>query len=150
MDWVNDQMNQRLISGHVFTLARGAISWMSKQQVSVATSSTHVEYVAATEVAKELVWLHHFLLELCQDIPNSTVLYIDNCAADLLAWNPINHSAMKHIEVCYHYIRECIQDGSITLKLISTKDMAADVLMKSLDCLKHDCFCQMFGMEVME
>ena len=149
-DWANDRTNRKLISGHIFMLAGGAISWMSKQQVSVVTSSTHVEYVAATEAAKELVWLRRFLLELCQDIPNSTVLYIDNCAADLLAWNPVNHSVTKHIEVRYHYIRECIQDGSITLKLISTKDMAADVLTKSLDRLKHDCFCQMFGMEVME
>ena len=38
----------------------------------------------------------------------------------------------------------------ITLKLIGTKDMAATILTKSLDHVKHDCFCQMFGMETME
>ena len=45
----------------------------------------HAEYIAAMEAAKELVWLRHFLSELRQDIPASTVLHIDNRAADLLA-----------------------------------------------------------------
>ena len=123
---------------------------MSKQQSTVATSSMHAEYIAATEASKELVWLRRFLLELRQNIPDSTILYIDNRAADLLARNPVNHSTTKHIKVRYHYIWECIQDGTITLKLIGTKDMAANVLTKSLDCIKHDHFCQMFGMEMME
>ena len=131
-------------------LAGGAVSWMSKQQSTVAMLSMHAEYIAAMEASKELVWLRRFLLELRQNIPDSTILYIDNRAADLLARNPVNHSVTKHIEVRYHYIWECIQDGTITLKLISTKDMAADVLTKSLDRIKHDRFCQMFGMEMME
>ena len=99
VDWASDQTNQRSISGHIFMLAGGAISWMSKQQSTVAMLSMHAEYIVAMEASKELVWLCCFLLELHQNIPDSTVLYINNCAADLLAWNPINHSAMKHIEV---------------------------------------------------
>ena len=149
-DWANDRLTRKSISGYVFVLAGGAVSWMSKQQSTVATSSTHAEYIAAAEALKELVWLRRLLGELCHGTSDATTLHIDNRAADLLARNPVNHAATKHIDVRYHYIRECVQDGSVSLKLIGTKDMAADVLTKSLARVKHDRFCQMFGMETME
>ena len=76
-----------------------------------------------------------------------TMLHIDNRATDLLAQNLVNHAAMKHIDIRYHFIRECIADQSINLKLIGTNDMAADILTKVLAVNKHKHFCQMLGME---
>ena len=127
----------------------GAVSWSSKQQSTVASSLTHAEYIAAAEGAKELVWLRHFLSELHKGTPGPTRLYIDNRATDLLARNPVNHAAMKHIDVRYHFIRECIADGNVDLQLIGTNDMAADILTKALAVTKHEHFCQMLGMETM-
>jgi len=40
------------------------LSWASNLQKIVALSTTEVEYVAATEVGKEMIWLHNFLDEL--------------------------------------------------------------------------------------
>ncbi len=101
------------------------MSWMLKQQSTVATLSTHAEYITGTKASKELVWLRCLLSELCEDIYQSTPLHINNRAADLLAWNPVNHTATKHIDVQYHFIQECIRDRSINLRLIGTNDMAA-------------------------
>ena len=67
----------------------------------------------------------------------STRLYIDNHATDLLTQNPINHTATKHVDVRYHFIRECIMDGNIDLKLIGTNNMVANILMKALAVTKH-------------
>ena len=76
-------------------------------------------------------------------------LYIDNHAADLLARNPVNHAAMKHIDIQYHFIRECIADGSVDFQLIGMNDMTANVLTKALAVTKHKRFCQMLRMETM-
>ena len=149
-DWVNDVSNRRLVSGYAFLYAGSAVSWMSKQQSTVASSSTHAEYIAAAEAVKELVWLRRLLSELRQDITEPTTLYIDNRAADLLVHNPINHAATKHIDVRYHFIRECISDKSVRLSLIGSNNMTADVLTKSLQSMKHERFCLMLGMETME
>ena len=92
----------------------------------------HAEYIAAAKASKELVWLCCLLSELHEDTSEPTILYIDNRAADLLARNPVNHTAMKHIDVHYHFIRECIADKSVELNLIGTNDMAADLLTKLL------------------
>ena len=127
----------------------GAVSWCLKQQSMVASSSTHAEYIMAAEAMKELVWLCRLLSKLHEGMPRPTRLYIDNCATDLLARNPVNHAATKHINVRYHFIRECVADGSVDLRLIRTNDMATNVFTKALAVTKHKRFCQMLGMETM-
>lgn len=63
-DYAGDKNNRRSTSGYVFTLCGGAISWKSRQQTSVALSTTEAEYVAATEACKELIWLNRLLQDL--------------------------------------------------------------------------------------
>src|SRR5260221_6917122 len=77
-DWANDLANRHSISGYAFLYSGGAISWMSKQQSTTATSSTHAKYIAAAEAATEVVWLHQLLTELHEITPGPTPLHIDN------------------------------------------------------------------------
>jgi len=51
-------------TGYVFTLGGGAVSWVSRMQKIIALSTTKTEYVAMTEVCKELIWLKNFMKEL--------------------------------------------------------------------------------------
>ena len=59
-----DRDNRRSTTGYVFTVGGTTISWVSKIQSVVALSTTEVEYVAATEASKEMIWLQRFLDEL--------------------------------------------------------------------------------------
>ena len=148
-DWASDQSTHHLISGNAFLYSGGAVLWMPWQQSTIASSSTHAKYIATVEASNELVWLRCLLSELHEDASSSMPLYIDNRAVDLLAHNLVNHAAMKHIDVWYHFIQDCIANRSINLKLIGTNNMAADLLTKSLVWVKHDHFCWMLGMEIM-
>ena len=49
-----------------------------------------------------------------------------------LSKNAEFHSRTKHIDVQYHYIREAIEDGLVTVSYIPTNEMAADSLTKPL------------------
>ena len=149
-NWANDTLNQWSVLGYSFLYAGGVVSWMLKQQSSAATSSMHAEYVATAEAAKELVWLCRFLLKVREDVSGPTTLFINNHTANLLTQNPVNHSVMKHIDVHYHFIQDCITDRSINLLLIGSNDMAADIMTKSLAWPKHNRFCLMMGMETVE
>ena len=42
----------------------GAVIWKSVKQKCIADSTMEAEYVAASETAKEAVWLKNFLLDL--------------------------------------------------------------------------------------
>src|SRR5713101_6860279 len=63
-DMAGDKDNRRSTTGYVFTVGGTAVSWISKLQLVVALSTTEVEYVAATEASKEMIWLQRFMEEL--------------------------------------------------------------------------------------
>ena len=54
-DFAGDLDKRKSTTGYVFTLAGGAISWVSKLQTVVALSTTEAEYMAATQACKKVV-----------------------------------------------------------------------------------------------
>jgi hypothetical protein len=118
-------------TGFCFMLGNGLISWFSKGQDTVALSAAEAEYIAATEAAKEAIWLRTLLSELGfnQEV---TTLFEDNQACILLSKNPQLHSRTKHIQIRYHFIREKVLSKELILKYVSTKYQWADMFTKCL------------------
>ena len=58
-------------SGYVFCLNGGAVSWKSSKQSTVADSTTEAEYIAASDAAKEAVWIKKFITDL-EVVPSIT------------------------------------------------------------------------------
>ncbi|KAH9698286.1 reverse transcriptase Ty1/copia-type domain-containing protein [Citrus sinensis] len=79
-DFMSDKDSRKSTSGYVFTLGSGAISWRSVKQSCIADSTTKAEYVAASEAAKEVVWLRKFLqdLEVVPVVTAPLKLFCDN------------------------------------------------------------------------
>jgi len=50
----------------------------------------------------------------------------------------VSHSHAKHIDFRYHFVCEAIQDRIIWVQYISTAEMTADSLTKTLGCEKHE------------
>ena len=53
----SDCDDSRSMLGYVFSLNGGAICWKSSKQHTVANSICEVEYIAASDAVKEVVWL---------------------------------------------------------------------------------------------
>ena len=54
--------DSKSISGYVFTLNDGAVSWKSFQQQIISDSVTEAEYITVSEAIKKAVWMkkvHH-------------------------------------------------------------------------------------------
>ena len=146
-DFAGDTVDRRSTTGYAFILSGAAVSWASKKQRTVATSSTEAEYVAGSEAAKEAVWFRLILSELGMLKEGPTEILIDNQSAIALAKNPVFHGRMKHVEVQHHFIREKLEDGVITAEYVPTGDQVADVLTKGLAREKHDRFVKGLGLE---
>ena len=48
---------KRSVSGAVLMLAKGAISWYSRMQEVIASGTSETQYVALSEVVKEVLFL---------------------------------------------------------------------------------------------
>ena len=84
----------------MFNLGDGAISWRSVKQSSIADSTMEAEYIAASEAAKETVWLRNFLMDLGVEpgVQSVVTFYYDNSGAVANLKEPRSHKRGKHIK----------------------------------------------------
>jgi hypothetical protein len=74
--------------------------------------------------------------ELLGREPEVVELKVDNKSALALARNSVFHERSKHIDLRYHFIRNCLTEGTVSASYINTVDQLADILMKALGRVK--------------
>ena len=126
-----DKDSRRRTTRYVFSVGGTSVSWISKLQQVVALSTTKVEYVAATEASKEMIWLQRFMEELGKKQENSR-LYSDNHSVIHLAKKSNFHSKTKHIQLKYHFIRSFLDEELLKLQKIDTSQNPVDMLTKGV------------------
>jgi hypothetical protein len=141
--------SRRSMMGYIFKLGGGAVTWMSKLEPTVAISTTEAEYMALLQATKESIWIQRFLKELGREIDCSSVIFEDNQGAIALANNPEYHARTKHIDVQYHFVRECVEMGKIKLVYCPTEEMIADALTKPLSRDRFEKLVSRMGLESM-
>jgi hypothetical protein len=144
-DWGGDVDSRKSTSGYAFMLAGGCISWCSKKQATVALSSTEAEYIAATQAAKEAIWLRTFLKELHLAQKSATWIFSDSQGSNALIRNPVYHARTKHIDIQYHFVREHVLAGNLCYYFCATNDQVADILTKALPRGKFESFRMCLG-----
>jgi hypothetical protein len=131
-----DLVGRRSTGGMSFYLNESLVTWCSHKEKTVALSSCEAEFMAATEAAKQALWLRTLLSELTAKKARKVTLFVDNNSAIALMKNPVFHGRSKHIDIKYHFIRECIECGQIQVKRVCTNEQKADALTKPLAAVK--------------
>ena len=98
----------------------------------MALSTCEAEYVAAATAACQVVWLCRLLGELTGAEAHPPALMVDNQPAIALAKNPVLHDRSKHIDVKFHFLRDCVDGGQIVIEFVETGRQLANVLTKPL------------------
>ena len=140
------QEHRHAITGYVYILDGGAISWASKKQELVTLSTTEAEYVAATHAAKEGVWLCRLVGEVFHPLLHPTPLYLDNQSAIALTKDGSFHAHTKHIDIRYHLIHFAVDNHTFHLIYCPTDSMVADTLTKALPSIKAKHFAASLGL----
>ena len=104
-----DPDDRRSTSGYVYLCNHGAIRWNSSKQPIIVDSTMEVEYIAASDAAKEAFWFKKFVADLGVMSLDAIPLYCDNNGTISLAKEPRSHQKSKHIEQCYHIIHEYLE-----------------------------------------
>src|SRR5713101_8691157 len=86
----------------------------------------------ASIVACEVMWLRKLLSGLFECELEATVVHCDNQSSIRLSENPVFHDRSKHIDIRYHFLRDCVQRGTIRLEYIQTDEQVVDIFTKAL------------------
>ena len=72
---------------------------------------------------------------------------VDNQPAIALTKNPILYNRSKHIDVKFHFLRDCVDGGQIIIEFVETGRQLTDVITKPLSRLRFTELKKMIGME---
>lgn len=146
-DLGGDLDDRKSTGGVVFYLNESIITWVSQKQRCVALSSCEAEFMAATSAACQGIWLRNVLTQITGEDMGPVTLCIDNRSAIDLAKNPVFHGRSKHIDIRFHFIRECVERGEVVLKHVPSQEQRADVLTKALATVKFERMRKLLGVE---
>jgi hypothetical protein len=121
-----------LVTGYVFIVADGAITWASKKQQTVSLSTTKSKYASMADATCEAVWLQNLSTEMGQNMSSSTLINGDNQSTLAIANNPQYHKCTKHFDIKHHYIHKKIHNKTISVQYCHTEKMTVDIFTKLL------------------
>ncbi|GJT88408.1 putative ribonuclease H-like domain-containing protein [Tanacetum coccineum] len=124
------------------------VSWSSKKQKSTAISSTEAEYVTLSRCCAQILWVRSQLTDYGFTF-NKIPLYCDKKSAIALCCNNIQHSRAKHIDVCYHFIKEQVENGIVELYFVRMEYQLADIFTKPLPRERFNFLIEKLGMRSM-
>lgn len=139
--------DRKSTGGMAFYLNESLVTWVSQKQRCVALSSCEAEFMATTAAACQAIWLRNLLTQLTGKDMGPVTIYVDNKSAIDLAKNPVFHGRSKHIDIRYHFIRECVAKGEIKVKYVSTNEQRADSLTKALTTVKFEKMRKLLGVK---
>ncbi|KAJ0764976.1 putative RNA-directed DNA polymerase [Helianthus annuus] len=106
----------------------------------MADLTTESVYIAASDVANEVVLMKKFIpdLNVVLSIKKPIEIFCDNTGAIAQAKEPKYHHRAKHILRKSHYIWEIVERGDILISKVNTDQNLADPFTKSMAQDKHD------------
>jgi hypothetical protein len=131
-------------SGYCFFFGGGLVSWRSLKQRRPATSATDAEIIAASDGAREAIFLRKVLTELGYDQAEPTVMFEDNKGCEETVRNGSLRDPLKHMLLKEQYVLWASRERLVTLSRVSTHDQVADIFTKPLTPGVHNGLLQRF------
>ncbi|XP_047149161.1 secreted RxLR effector protein 161-like [Vigna umbellata] len=131
-DFAGDIDGRKSISGFIFSLGTGAVSWSSKKQPIVTLSTAESEYITAASCACQCIWIKRILDTIGFNRSKQILVLCDSSSTIKLSENPVFHGRSKHIDVRFHFLRDLVKEGRIKLDYCNTQNQIAYMMTKPL------------------
>ena len=131
-DFASDNKETRIsIYGYVIYFCGIPIAWRSKGMKSVVLSTTEAEYMALSEVVKDLKVIVQLLQTMNITVELPITVHVDNVGAICLSNNRNTGDRTKHIDIRPSFVKEYQEDGKIIIKFVKSEDNEADIFTKN-------------------
>ncbi|KAI3771698.1 hypothetical protein L6452_02865 [Arctium lappa] len=145
VDHAECKLDRKSTSGSCQFIGDKLVSWTTKKQNCVSTSTVEAEYVAAARCCSQVLWMKTQLRDFGYNFKRIPI-YCDSKSAITITANPVHHSKTKHIYVRYHFIKDHVGKGDIEMHFVQTDFQLADLFTKSLDEKRFQFLISKLGM----
>ena len=130
-DFANDKDTRYSVYRYIIFFCGAPVAWKSKSMKSVVLSSTEAEYVAVSEVAKEIKVLYQMLRSIEIKVPLPIKVQVDNVGAIWLANNSRVSERTKHVDLSAHCVRDTIKDQVIEINFVKSAENDSEIMTKN-------------------
>ena len=130
-DFANDKDTRYSVYGYIIYSCGIPVAWKSKSMKSGVLSTTEAEYVAVSEVVKEIKFLYQMLRSIEIEVPLSIKVQVDNVGAIWLSNSSCVSERTKHVDLRVHFVRDMIKDQVIEINLVKSAENDSDVMTKN-------------------
>ena len=128
----SNRVTMRSHTGILIKLNGAPISWYSKRQNTVESSTFGSEFIALRIAAEKCQGLRYKLRMFGVPIDGPTHVFCDNQSVTNNASIPTSLLSKKHNAISYHKVRECVASGWLRVGWIQSKNNLADLFTKVL------------------
>ena len=121
-DFANDKDTRYSVYGYIIYFCGVPVVWKSKSMKSVVLSTTEAEYVAVSEVVKEIKFLYQMLRSM-------EIKVVHNVGAIWLANN--RSVPERHVDLRAHFVRDMIKDQVIEINFVKSAENDSDIMTKN-------------------
>ena len=131
IDFANDKDTRYSVYGYMIYFCGVPVVWKSQSMKSVVLSTTEAEYVAVSEVVKEIKFLYQMLGSMEIKVPLPIKVQVDNVGAIWLANNSGESERTKHVGLRAHFVRNIIKDQVIEIDFVKSAGNDSDITTKN-------------------
>jgi hypothetical protein len=140
-DHAGDRVTRRLQTGILIFCNGAPITWYSKKQNTVETSTFGSEFVAMKRAVELIEALWYKLRMFGIPIAGPANVYCDNDSVVNNTRRPESTLKKKHNAIAYHRVREAVATGAIWIAWEDGKTNLADILTKNVNREKLSFCC---------
>ena len=131
-DWATDPETRISIAGYIVYFCGVPISWRSKGMKCVALSSTEAEFIALSEVVKEIRFIYQVLTSIGIEIELPIIVHVDNIGAIFMSKTVSVSQRTKHVDIRSRFVNEFIEEGFIKVIFVKSNENISDLFTKNL------------------
>ena len=98
---------------------------------SVVLSTTEAEYMALSEMVKELNFIVQLLQTMNIEVELPITVHVNNVRAIWLSNNRTTCDRTKHIDIRKSFVKEYQEDGKIIIKFVKSEETEEDIFTKN-------------------
>ena len=136
-DFASDKETRIIVFGYVIYFCGIPIAWRSKGMKSVVLSTTEAEYMALSEVVKELKFIVQLLQTMNITVELPITVHVHNVGAIRLSNNRNTGDRTKHIDIRTSFVKEYQEDEKIIIKFVKSDDNEEDIFTKNTSSINY-------------